>query len=203
MAATSRKKDEKLRDLTRRMIMDRTARLLVKNGYGETSLRDIAAACDMKAGSLYYHFDSKDSLVEAVMTHGVTQVEADVISALDATPADDPLSRIRTAMEAHLSTLHDRSDYGSAHIRCFAHVPADIRRRLRDVRGRYEAIWTRLLEEARTSGDIASDLDLHTLKFALIGMMNWTLEWRLPTGAGPREIADQFFRIALDGARRG
>ncbi len=200
---TNRKKDEKLRDVTRRMIMDRTARLLVKKGYGATSLRDIAQACDMKAGSLYYHFDGKDALVEAIMAKGVTQVETAVRAALEDLAAGDPLDRIRTAMKVHLHTLHDRSDYGSAHIRCFAHVPPEIRRRLRDMRASYEESWTTLLQDARTAGAIAAEVDLHTLKFAVIGMMNWTLEWRLPSDATPDDIADQFFRIAFEGARHG
>lgn len=199
----ARKKDERLRDVTRRMIMDRTARLLVEKGYGTTSLRDIAQACDMKAGSLYYHFEGKDALVEAIMARGVTLVETAVRGALDAQATDEPLARIKTAMAVHLETLHDRSDYGSAHIRCFAHVPPEIRQRLREMRAGYEAIWTELLQEAKSGGAIAQDIDLHTLKFALIGMMNWTLEWRLPSDAAPDEIADRFFCIAFEGVRHG
>ena len=197
----ARRKDEKLRDVSRRMILDRTARLLVRKGYGDTSLRNIAQACDMKAGSLYYHFESKDALVEEVLTEGVNRVDARVRDALVAKDDAPPLDRIRLAMEVHLATLHDRSDYGSAHIRCFAHVPSEIRRRLRAVRGRYEAVWTELLDTARANGDIAAAIDLPTLKFAVIGMMNWTLEWRLPAGAGPEEMAGRFFRIAFEGAR--
>lgn len=199
----ARHQDEKPRDVSRRMILDRSARLLVRKGYGDTSLRDIAAACDMKAGSLYYHFAGKDALVEEILTEGVNRVDRDVREALKECFEAAPLDRIRLAMEVHLATLHDRSDYASAHIRCFAHVPPDIRRRLRAVRGRYEAVWTDLLENARAAGDIAESIDLHTLKFALIGMMNWTLEWRVPVGAGPTELADRFFRIAFGGARHG
>lgn len=199
----TRRKDEKPRDLSRRMILDRTARLLVRKGYGDTSLRDIATACEMKAGSLYYHFEGKDVLVEEILTEGVNRVDCRVREALEERAGASPLDRIRLAMEVHLATLHDRSDYASAHIRCFTHVPPEIRRRLRAVRGRYEAVWTELLEHARTAGDIPESVDLQTLKFALIGMMNWTLEWRMPSGAGPVEMADRFFRIALEGARHG
>src|SRR5947209_17027405 len=49
---------------TRRQILDQAARLLRTNGYASTSLRDIAAATGMKAGSLYYHFASKEALAE-------------------------------------------------------------------------------------------------------------------------------------------
>lgn len=195
-----RRADEKLRDVSRRMILDRTASLLVRQGYGTTSLRDIAQARDMKAGSLYYHFESKDALVEEILTEGVNRVESAVQKALDAMFDAAPLDRVRVAMEVHLRTLHDRSDYASAHIRCFSHVPDDMRRRLRRTRRSYDAVWAGLLEAAQAAGDIAADVDLLTLRFAIIGMLNWTLEWRLPSGAGPEEMADRFYRIAFQGA---
>lgn len=201
--AAPRRMDEKLRDVSRRIILDRTAGLLVRKGYGATSLRDIAQACDMKAGSLYYHFDSKDALVEEILAEGVNRVELAVKEALQNAEADTPLEKVRLAMEVHLRTLHDRSDYASAHIRCFTHVPEDIRRRLRKTRKSYDAVWSTLLETAQATGDIAPDVDLLTLRFALIGMLNWTLEWRLPAGAGPEEMADRFFRIAFQGASHG
>lgn len=201
--AQTRRADEKLRDVSRRMILNQAARLLVRQGYGATSLRDIAQACDMKAGSLYYHFDSKDALVEEILAEGVNRVEQAVREALEATDDATPLDRVRLAMEVHLRTLHDRSDYASAHIRCFAHLPADIRRRMRKHRTVYETVWITLLEAAQEAGDIAPDVDLSTLRFALIGMLNWTLEWRMPAGAGPEEMADRFFRIAFQGASHG
>ncbi|MGR3321158.1 MAG: TetR/AcrR family transcriptional regulator [Pseudooceanicola sp.] len=200
--AQARRKDEKLRDVSRRIILERTARLLVKKGYGDTSLRDIAQACDMKAGSLYYHFDSKDVLVEEVLTEGVRRVDTRVREALEASADAPPLDRIRIAMEIHLATLHDKSDYASAHIRCFAHVPSDIRRRLHHVREEYDAIWIDLLETADAAGLIAEDVDLATVRFALIGMMNWTLEWPRVAGEKPTDLADRFFRIAFEGAMR-
>lgn len=195
-----RRAEEKLRDVSRRMILDRTASLLVRKGYGETSLRDIAQACDMKAGSLYYHFESKDALVEEILTEGVNRVEQAVREALASAADVPPLDRVRLAMEVHLRTLHDRSDYASAHIRCFSHVPEDIRLRLRRIRRSYDAVWAELLEAAQRAGGIARDVDLLTLRFAVIGMLNWSLEWRMPAGAGPEEMADRFFRIVFHGA---
>ncbi len=190
----------KARDISRRMILDRTARLLVEKGYSSTSLRDIASAAGMKAGSLYYHFDSKESLVEVILTEGVALVQSRVQEALDASPDADPMERIKIAMHQHLQALHDRSDYASAHIRCFAHVPQEIRQRLRSTRGAYEAVWDELLEQAKRADGLAADVDLRTLKFGLIGMMNWTLEWRSKKQMGPKDLAEHFYRIAIEGA---
>ncbi len=185
---------------TRSRVLHAAAKVFRRHGYASSSLRQIARQAGMQAGSLYYHFDSKDDLVEEVLTEGVRRVETRVREALEASADAPPLDRIRLAMEIHLATLHDKSDYASAHIRCFAHVPSDIRRRLRHVREDYDAIWIDLLETADAAGLIAADVDLATLRFALIGMMNWTLEWPRVAGAKPTDLADRFYRIAFEGA---
>ena len=194
--------DMKARDISRRMILDRTARLLVEKGYSSTSLRDIANAVGMKAGSLYYHFDSKESLVEEILTEGVQLVQSTVQDALNSAQDLAPMDRLQLAMQLHLQALHDRSDYASAHIRCFAHVPQEIRHRLRGARSTYEKVWDTLLDEVVTAGNLAPDVDLRVLKYALFGMMNWTLEWRGAKEIDPKELADQFYRIVIDGAAK-
>src|SRR4051794_24191047 len=99
---------------TRRQILDQAARLLRTNGYASTSLRDIAAATGMKAGSLYYHFASKEALAETVMVEGIEIVRAAVQQALAAQPpGSDPLADIEVGIRAHLRALRGSGDYAS------------------------------------------------------------------------------------------
>ncbi|MEO8136587.1 MAG: TetR/AcrR family transcriptional regulator, partial [Betaproteobacteria bacterium] len=127
---------------TRRQILNAAAKLLRQNGYASTSLRDIAAATGMKAGSLYYHFASKEEIAETVMAEGIDLVRAAVKKALVCRGGDaDPLENIEIAVRTHLQALHESGDYASANIRCFNHVPDEIKQRLRKVRERYNADW--------------------------------------------------------------
>ena len=197
MASAAQTTEPKARDVSRRTILNQTARLLVERGYASTSLRDIAAATGMKAGSLYYHFDSKDSLVETVLAEGISLVEEQVHAALDAHPDAPPLDRIRLAMAAHLRALHDSGDYASAHIRCYAHMPPDAMKRLHALREGYDALWRDLIDAAQAAGALAQDTNPRTLRFAVLGMMNWTLEWRRGKDGSPEELADQFFGIVF------
>ena len=188
---------------TRRHILDQAARLLRTSGYASTSLRDIAAAAGMKAGSLYYHFASKEALAEIVMDEGIEFVRTAVKDALADRPRDsDPLEDIALAIKAHLRALRDSGDYASANIRCFAHVPPEMRGRLRKVRERYEADWRTLIGRAREMGRLDSDIDDDALRYGLFGVMNWTLEWLRPGGPAPDELGEMFFRIMFGGAAR-
>ena len=188
---------------TKQEILDHAARLLRVNGYASTSLRDIADATGMKAGSLYYHFASKEELAETVMVKGIELVRAAVDRALASQPDDaDPLDNIAVAIVAHLQALHNSGDYASANIRCFAHVPDDMKRQLRTVRKRYESDWRKLIAKARKAGRLADDVDDDALRYGLFGVMNWTLEWLRWGGPSPEELGAMFFRIVFGGAAR-
>jgi AcrR family transcriptional regulator len=190
-------------DDTRRQILDAAAKLLRRNGYASTSLRDIAAATGMKAGSLYYHFASKEELAETVMAEGIDLVRAAVKRTLAARPEDsDALEDIEAAIRAHLQALHESGDYASANIRCFAHVPEEMKQRLRKVRERYESDWRKLIAHARAAGRLDADIDDDALRYGLFGVMNWTLEWWRPGGPLPDQLGAMFFRIMFHGAAR-
>ena len=51
-------------------------RLFVEHGVDAVSVRDIAAACDMKASNLYAHFASKDALVAGLFHEGYAEYGA-------------------------------------------------------------------------------------------------------------------------------
>ena len=57
-------------EATRQGILEAAARIFRRDGYASARLSDIAAEMGMKAGSLYYHFGSREALVEAVMEQG-------------------------------------------------------------------------------------------------------------------------------------
>jgi AcrR family transcriptional regulator len=52
---------------TRRRILDAAYKLFRQRGYSRVSMDDIAAASSVTKRSLYYHFDSKDTLLAAVL----------------------------------------------------------------------------------------------------------------------------------------
>src|SRR3954451_4366808 len=56
---------------TRQRILDAAAEVLDERGYAEARLTDIAAGAGMQAGSLYYHFSSRDELVGEILRLGI------------------------------------------------------------------------------------------------------------------------------------
>lgn len=156
-------------------ILAAAASTMRRVGYADMALRDLASQVNMKAGSLYYHFASKDELVTEVMRIGVQVIEAAVVEALGRKPDLSPEERIMVAVRIHLDTMLKKSDFVSSHIRCYPFVPSIVRDQLRDVRRSYDQIWLDLVRDYL--GPDASFDDVRYVRHVLIGALNGALEW--------------------------
>lgn len=185
----------------RRAILNAAARLFSERGYAAANLRDIADAAGMKAGSVYYHFTSKDEIVAEVIELGIEAVAEEVRREMESEPAERPILRLRAAIRGHLRSLLELHAYTSANIRIYRELPERLRERSRAARARYDALWRDLLAECVAAGDLRPDVDLSVLRLFLIGALNGALEWRQPKGRlGIDALADEFADIVLKGA---
>ncbi|MCG8382788.1 MAG: TetR/AcrR family transcriptional regulator, partial [Gammaproteobacteria bacterium] len=55
--------NQKKSDISRTQILDAAAKLFRKHGYATTTLRLIANEANLKAGSIYYYFGSKEEIL--------------------------------------------------------------------------------------------------------------------------------------------
>lgn len=168
-------------DSGRDRIMDEAATLFLRHGYEGTSLRQLADVVGMKAGSLYYHFASKDELLTAILRRGIDVMQAAFDSAeastLDAVPAD----RVGVHVRAHLAALFENGPYTAAHVMTFPTSPEVVRDAVVPIRDAYEARWTDLLLELQRGGHLRVDADVNITRLILFGAMNSSIEWFDPT----------------------
>ena len=188
-------------DTSRDRILSMSAILFCEHGYAGVSMRKIAESCEMKAGSLYYHFASKDQILTEVLNIGIQKVHIAVASALsdcsDGAPAVDRLNR---AISGHLHALLEYSSFTSANVRIFRQVPAEVQQSNFEVRHAYEALWDGFLRELQESGELRNDVDPRSLRLMLIGAMNATLEWFDPTLGNISDLADRYTDMVANGA---
>jgi AcrR family transcriptional regulator len=63
-------------DQTKQRIVDAAYRTLVKRGYHQTSMKDIAAEAGVAPGLAHYYFETKEDLLVAAIEHGCEPVLA-------------------------------------------------------------------------------------------------------------------------------
>lgn len=166
-----------------RLILDVAAKLLRQRGYEAMTVRAIAEQVGIKAGSIYYHYPSKDAIAAAVVNEGVDVVHQAVTTALAALPSHaDATDRLEAAVRAHLLSSLQNSDYTSASIRAFTFLPDGIREESRLRRRRYEKIWAGIVTDAAAAGLIRPDISTDVVRLMLLGAVNWAGEWYRPEG---------------------
>jgi AcrR family transcriptional regulator len=185
---------------TRQRILDAAARIFREKGYAATRLSDIAAVADTRAGSLYYHFDSKEQLLNEVLERGHGNVAGTVRARVEALgPNARYQDRLRTAIRAHLESVFQRAHYAAADIHLHEQIPQAVRRRHIRKHRAYAAYWQDLLAGAQAAGAIRKDVDVSMARLNLFGMMNWSIEWYRPRRLGIEEVAANMFRTFFEG----
>ncbi len=152
-------------------VLDAAARLFAARGYAATSMRDIADACDMLPGSLYYHFAAKEDLLVAVYRAGVGELQKAVRAAV--APAQEPWARLEAACGAHLETVLRSSDYAQVLVRV---LPSDVpgaSARLKALRSEYEKQFRDLVSAL----PLPNGADRRVLRLMLLGALNWARFW--------------------------
>jgi AcrR family transcriptional regulator len=158
---------------TRIRILDAAAEAFAAHGYAATSLQRIADGAGLKAGSLYFHFDSKDALIADVLREGVQRTMRHVRAAVDALgPEASGAARLRAAIGAHLEALHELSAYAAAVIRIVDEVPPAVRAHHHGTDRQYARYWTGLLRQAQAEGTLPARVDLRLTRTLLYAAMN-------------------------------
>ena len=172
--------------------------LFAQKGYRATTVREIADAAGILSGSLYHHFDSKESIGDEILSSFINEVLADYRGAVASAGSPRAVieqivrstSRTLARHRAALAMLQNDWSYFAALPR-FAYLP----RALREI----ERIWVTQLEAGKESGLFRADLDAG-LTYRLLRDVLWIPEqWRRSRGYSTDQVVDAFLGILFDG----
>jgi AcrR family transcriptional regulator len=184
------------------------ADVLQRNGYESTTMKDIAAAVNLTAASLYHHFRNKDTLLLAVLEAGlelaIRRIEPVVIS----TQLSD--IKLRRIIHEHIVGLTQNTAVGAAmvfEIRSLMGVkPLPITANLADKqsyaefiarrdaffarRDEFENLFRRVIREGIDNGAFR-EVDVPIFTKIILGAHNWVGVWYKPGGRlNGAQIAD-------------
>tara|TARA_R110002096_G_scaffold420745_1_gene626018 strand:+ start:15507 stop:16256 length:750 start_codon:yes stop_codon:yes gene_type:complete len=177
-------------------LINAAAKLFRASGYDGTSVRDIAKEVGITSGSIFYYFESKEDLLEAIILHGISTGVKIVENELKNEVT--PVNRFYALVYAHLLALH--SDPDSAHevsVREWRRLPEDARKRLRSLNERYKSIWRQELLSLKDAGYLKSDHEI--CRKTLIAALNWSLAWLKPkTKKSYEDVANNLCSVVLN-----
>jgi AcrR family transcriptional regulator len=174
--------------------------LFAEKGFRATTVREIADAAGILSGSLYHHFDSKESIGDEILSGFLNDVLAGYRAA--AAGDDDPRTVIEQIVRSSSATL-------ARHRAALTMLQNDwtyfsgqprfdyLRKAMREI----ERIWITQLERGRQAGLFRADLDAK-LTYRLLRDVLWIpFGWRR-NGAGGwsvEQVADGILGLVFDG----
>jgi AcrR family transcriptional regulator len=162
----------------RRVLILGAARLFRRKGFDATTTRDIAAAAGMQSGSPFYHFDSKQALLFAVMEEGMRHAlerQRQAIATSDF-PVRTAAAQLRLLVRNHFEVLLGAgSDFIPVMLYEARSINARQRAALAELRSAYEADWEPVLRALHARGQLKADVKLARLM--IFGALNWSVQW--------------------------
>ncbi len=182
-------------DSLRKDIIAHSAALFRQHGYANTTVRDIAAAVGIQAGSWFYHFKTKQDILVAVVEQGLTQAlaESEAIALL----ALPPRAVFRRLVQSHIQTLlAPDHDFIAVLLYEWRSLDQPGRARIIKLKDRHEAIWDEVIAALHHSGDWAMPTRFDRL--LMFGALNWTVQWyKSGAGGSLEDLAEHAVRFIL------
>lgn len=178
-------------------ILDTAARLFSVRGYHATSMRDLAAALDLKGGSLYSHISGKEELLWRILERAADTFLAAIAPFRHGEgPAEE---RLQGALRAHVRVIADNLDAATVYFHEWKFLGEPQRSTFLARRHEYEEAMRALVAAAVVEGSFQR-VDPKWATLLILSAANWLYHWYDPAGPlSPDEIADRFIAMLFQG----
>ncbi|MFF9404442.1 TetR/AcrR family transcriptional regulator [Streptomyces anandii] len=180
-------------------LLSTAAEVFAEHGYNATTVRRIADEAGMLAGSLYYHFDSKESMLEEILRTFLDELWHGYDAVLGAGLGP------RETLEALVTESFREIDRHRAAVAIYQKESKQLAAQerftfLAESQRRFEKAWLSTLRRGVTARVFRADLDVR-LTYRFVRDTVWVAaSWYRPGGQhSPEEIARQYLSMVLDG----
>ncbi|MGZ3646311.1 MAG: TetR family transcriptional regulator [Ktedonobacteraceae bacterium] len=171
---------EKRVRLTQKAIVNVAAELFARDGFGATSLDDIASVLGVTKGALYYHVRNKEEILRLIYLTVLTASEEPL---QHITEADlSPVEKLQHAVEHQVAVAADRSPAMIVFYREHPHLTGPFAKEISLRKKAYEQYFEHIIEEGQSAGVFQLNVDPKIATFGLLGMCNWLSQWYSPEG---------------------
>lgn len=185
---------------TRDNLLKLAARIFSVQGYSATTMRNIAEQAGIEAASIYYHFRSKEDLIDEVMEIGAESILKNLTESVEALGEGATAEeRFRAAVLGQMIGMMKHGEYTVASASLLGQLPENVRARQAKRRERYQKLWNDMLQKLRDEGRLRSDVDIHLARIFLLGSIQSLHFWFNPRKGSLERVAQQFCDMFLDG----
>jgi len=183
-----------------RQILLLAAEQFAEKGAKATTMRQIAAAAGMKAGSIYHHFSSKDEMLVAILGDYLDDLNQSYREVLAAGHGAADLIRTLIITSLHASARHPHAaEVYQAEQPYLRRQPEVFERIIRAGR-ESQAVWSEAIQIGYDDGTFRQEIPVETFHRLLRDALWLSVRWYQPTEAYPLDaFAGDIASVFLDG----
>jgi AcrR family transcriptional regulator len=159
----------------RRAMLETAAEMFAEKGYVGTNLRDIADALGMSRPGLYYHFPSKEKLLEAIVEELTLSSERQLMK-IAQEKEGEPEEALRLVTHATTLWLLDHQVFFRVLEGAENDLPVELRASNEASKRTNLDYFVCIIERGIAAGKFRP-VDSHVAALAISGMRNWTAWW--------------------------
>lgn len=179
-------------------ILFAAAEIFHRKGFHATSIQDIAEEVGMLKGSLYYYISSKDELLFQIINDVHQDAFGYVADIFEG--AEPARERLREFIRRHVAYCASHQTWMGVYLHEYKALPDGLRRKVTDMRDRYEHQVGDIVEQGKRDGVFRADIDTRTTVRGILGMCNWLYHWYSANGPlRPEQIGEDFADMVLMG----
>ena len=186
-------------DRKRLAIIHAAIEIINEKSYALATMSEIAASLDLKDGTLYYYFESKQALAYECQTHSLTIFER-LLAEADAS-GQKGLTKVRLFIEG---MLHDSEINGpQLYFGDYSYLADDQRAQVKAWADRLTLTLERFLDEGIADGSVVP-CEPKIVVELLLGMLIWLAKW-VPSIEGMTfdRLMDAINLVSLAGLKSG
>jgi AcrR family transcriptional regulator len=183
----------------REEILALATQIFADKGYASTTVREIADSAGILSGSLYHHFDSKESMLDEIMRAFLDYTVARYRETIAA--GGDVLDVLRALVHDAFTALGANPAALAVMINEFNFLLQFPRfAYLREGAEETERLWSEVIAQGMRTGVIRSDIEPRMVYRFMRDTIWISVRWYQPDGKyHPDQIADFYLDVLLDG----
>lgn len=182
-------------DLNRQAILDAASLLFIDKGFGGTNINDIADALGATRTAVYYYFQSKEAILEA-LTEEVTEQAGELARSVSGHDDLPPEQALRQLVMQHATLILTHPLQFRVVERSESSLPEPRRAAARAARHSVLGHFVHVIQRGIDAGVFVAP-DARTAALAVIGMCNWSAWWFEPQGNAVEPVAQALTELAL------
>lgn len=183
---------------SREDVVKAAGRLFAERGYHGTSMRLLGEELGLLGSSLYSHVGGKEELLVEVIGRGAERFQALVEEVLADRQA--PADQLHRLITGHVGIITGNLHEAAVFLNEARFLSRSARRRVVEMRDRYEEAFRQVLHRGVETGDFRPSLDTRLATIFILSLLNSLTRWYRPSGRkSPAELGEDLYRFVLEG----